>query len=121
MSGARLGLAVADYVPLRSIDELEANADKFNGRIMGIDAGAGLMRLATKALKDYEISQLQIVSGSGASMAVSLAEAIRRQKWIVVTAWSPHWMSSLWPMHYPDDPLAALAGIKVFLRLAARD
>lgn len=108
VSGARLGLAVPDYVPLRSIDELDANADKINGRIVGIDAGAGLMRLATKALKDYEITQLQLVSGSGASMAVSLAEAIRRQEWIVVTAWSPHWMFSRWPMHYLDDPLGSL-------------
>ena len=108
VDGARLGLAVPDYVPLRSIDELDANADRFNGRIVGIDPGAGLMRLAAKALKDYEISQLQLVPGSGASMAASLDEAMRKQEWIVVTAWSPHWMFSRWPMHYLDDPLGSL-------------
>ena len=108
VDGARLGLAVPDYVPLRSIDELDANADRFHGRIVGIDPGAGLMRLAAKALKDYEISQLQLVPGSGASMAASLDEAMRTQEWIVVTAWSPHWMFSRWPMHYLDDPLGSL-------------
>ena len=108
VGGARLGLAVPDYVPLRSIDELEANAEALGGRIVGIDPGAGLMRLTGKALKDYEITQLQLVSGSGASMATALAEAIRRQEWIVVTAWSPHWMFSRWPMHYLDDPLGSL-------------
>ena len=108
VSGARLGLAVPDYVPLRSIDELDANADKFKGRIVGIDPGAGLMRLAAKALKDYEITQLQLVPGSGASMGASLADAIRKHEWIVVTAWSPHWMFSRWPMHYLDDPLGSL-------------
>ena len=108
VSGARLGLAVPDYVPLRSIDELDVNADKFNGRIVGIDAGAGLMRLAAKALNDYEITQLQLVPGSGASMASSLADAMQKQEWIVVTAWSPHWMFSRWPMHYLDDPLGSL-------------
>lgn len=108
VSGARLGLAVPDYVPLRSIDELEANADKFNGRIVGIDTGSGLMRLAANVLKDYEITQLRLVPGSGASMAASLAEAIRKQEWIVVTAWSPHWMFSHWPMHYLDDPMGSL-------------
>lgn len=41
-------------------------------------------------------------------MAASLAEAIRAHEWIVVTAWSPHWMFSRWPMHYLDDPLGSL-------------
>lgn len=108
VGGARLGLAVPDYVSLRSIDELEANADRFNGRIVGIDPGAGIMRLTAKALKDYEITQLHLVPGSGPSMAASLAEAIRAHEWIVVTAWSPHWMFSRWPMHYLDDPLGSL-------------
>ena len=108
VSGARLGLAVPDYVPLRSIDELDANADKFKGRIVGIDPGSGLMRLTANALKDYEITQLQLVPGSGASMGASLADAIRKHEWIVVTAWSPHWMFSRWPMHYLDDPLGSL-------------
>lgn len=108
VSGARLGLAVPDYVPLRSIDELDVNADKFDGRIVGIDPGSGLMRLAANALKDYEITQLQLVPGSGASMGASLADAISKQEWIVVTAWSPHWMFSRWPMHYLDDPMGSL-------------
>lgn len=108
VSGARLGLAVPDYVPLRSIVELDVNADKFNGRIVGIDTGSGLMRLAANALKDYGITQLQLVPGSGASMAANLADAIQKQEWIVVTAWSPHWMFSRWPMHYLDDPQGSL-------------
>jgi len=108
VGGARLGLAVPDYVPIRSIDELDVNADKFAGRIVGIDRDAGLMRLTTKALKKYEISHLQLAAGSSASMTSSLAEAIRKQEWIVVTAWSPHWMFSRWPMHYLDDPLGSL-------------
>ena len=106
--GARLGLAVPDYVPLKSIDELDANADKFKGRIVGIDPGSGLMQLTEKALKDYDIKQLQLVEGSGTIMTSSLAEAIRKQEWIVVTAWSPHWMFGRWQMHYLDDPLGSL-------------
>lgn len=106
--GARLGLAVPDYVSLKSIDELDANADKFKGRIVGIDPGSGLMQLTEKALKDYGIKQLQLVEGSGTIMTSSLAEAIRKQEWIVVTAWSPHWMFGRWQMHYLDDPLGSL-------------
>ena len=108
VGGARLGLAVPDYVPLKSIDELDANADKFKGRIVGIDPGSGLMQLTEKAIKDYDIKQLQLVEGSGTIMTSSLAEAIRKQEWIVVTAWSPHWMFGRWQMHYLDDPLGSL-------------
>ena len=108
VGGARLGLAVPDYVPLKSIDELDANADKFKGRIVGIDPGAGLMQLTEKAIKDYKIKDLQLVEGSGAIMTSSLAEAIRKQEWIVVTAWSPHWMFGRWQMHYLDDPKGSL-------------
>ena len=108
VGGARLGLAVPDYVPLKSIDELDANADKFKGRIVGIDPGSGLMQLTEKAMKDYGIKKLQLVEGSGTIMTSSLAEAIRKQEWIVVTAWSPHWMFGRWQMHYLDDPLGSL-------------
>lgn len=102
--GARLGLAVPDYVPLKSITELNDNADKFGNRIIGIDPGAGLMRLAENALGEYGLDGLELVSGSGATMTAAMAEAMRRQDWIVVTAWSPHWMFGKWKMHYLEDP-----------------
>ncbi len=108
VGGARLGLAVPDYVPIKSIDELDANADKFKGRIVGIDPGSGLMQLTEKAIKDYGIKHMQLVEGSGAIMTSSLAEAIRKKEWIVVTAWSPHWMFGRWPLHYLDDPKGSL-------------
>ena len=38
------GIAVPSYVTINSIDELNANADKFGGKIIGIEPGAGLMR-----------------------------------------------------------------------------
>ena len=51
VGGARLGWAVPDYVPLKSIDELDANAAKFKGSIVGIDPGSGLMQLSEKAMR----------------------------------------------------------------------
>lgn len=108
VGGARLGWAVPDYVPLKSIDELDANAAKFKGRIVGIDPGSGLMQLSEKALKDYGIKHLELVEGSGTIMTSSLADAIRKKEWIVVTAWSPHWMFGRWQLHYLDDPKGSL-------------
>ena len=41
--GAKIGLVVPDYVEINSIDELNAAKDKFKGKIIGVDAGAGIM------------------------------------------------------------------------------
>ena len=35
---ARIGLVVPDYVDIHSIDQLNANKEKFGGEIIGIDA-----------------------------------------------------------------------------------
>lgn len=108
VGGARLGWAVPDYVPLKSIEELKANADKFKGKIIGIDPGSGLMKLSEKAMKEYGLNKMTLVEGSGATMTAALDDAIRRKEWIVVTAWSPHWMFGRWKLHYLDDPKKTL-------------
>ncbi len=109
-SGARLGWAVPEYVTVRSMEELEANAGKFGNRIVGIDPGAGLMRLSEQAVTAYGLKKIRLEEGSGATMTAALGDAIRRKEWIVVTAWSPHWMFGRWPLRYLDDPKKALGG-----------
>lgn len=106
--GARLGLAVPDYVSLKSVEELKANADKFKGRIVGIDPGAGVMQLTEKLMKDYGIDNMELMEGSDTIMTSSLADSIRNKEWVVVTAWSPHWMFGRWNMHYLEDPKNSL-------------
>jgi len=117
--GARLGLAVPDYVPLTSVEELKANADTFKNKIVGIDAGAGIMGLTEQLLEDYGIDTMELVQGSGALMTASLQDAIRRKEWIVVTAWSPHWMFGRWKLHYLDDPKKSL-GEEEYITTAVR-
>lgn len=108
VGGARLGWAVPDYVPLKSIEELKANAGKFKGKVIGIDPGSGLMKLSEKAMQEYGLNEMILVEGSGATMTAALDDAIRRKEWIVVTAWSPHWMFGRWKLHYLDDPKKTL-------------
>ena len=50
---ARVGLAVPQYVAINSIDELAANKDRFSSEIVGIDAGAGIMKTTDKAISTY--------------------------------------------------------------------
>ena len=102
--GARLGLAVPDYVSITSVEELDSHADKFKGRITGIDPGAGIMTLTEKLIKAYGLKKMELLEGSGAIMTSSLGNAIRKKEWIVVTGWSPHWMFGRWNLRYLDDP-----------------
>jgi len=108
--GAKLGWAVPSYVTINSIEELGANADKFDGKIIGIDPGAGLMKLSEQAMADYALNRLELMEGSGATMTAALDNAIKNNEWVVVTAWSPHWMFGKWDLKYLEDPKGVLGG-----------
>ncbi|MFG6159389.1 glycine betaine ABC transporter substrate-binding protein [Halomonas sp. 1390] len=104
LNGTRLGLVVPAYTDVDSIAELDANADAFDGTITGIDPGAGLMSLTEQVVEDYELEEMDLQSGSGATMTAALDSAIKNEQDIVVTGWTPHWMFSRWDLKYLEDP-----------------
>lgn len=108
--GTRIGLVVPSYVTLDSIEELNANAEKFDGKIIGIDPGAGLMSKTEKVLEAYDLDNLELIVGSGATMTASLANAIQQNRWMVVTGWSPHWKFAKWDLKYLKDPKGVYGG-----------
>lgn len=113
--GARLGWAVPSYVPkdkLNSFADLKkpAVAKKLDGRIQGISAGAGEMQLSHAALKSYGLDNIRLITASGPAMTAALKRAIAQHKWIVVTAWSPHWMWERFDLRYLKDPKKSLGG-----------
>lgn len=123
--GASLGWVVPNYVPkakLNSIADLKKAAvrDQLGGKIIGIDPGAGLMRLSKKAVKEYGLSNYQLVASSGAGMTAALKRAITRKKWIVVTGWRPHWMFGAFKLRYLKDPKKALGGAEQIHALARK-
>jgi glycine betaine/proline transport system substrate-binding protein len=101
--GARIGLVVPAYVEIDSIEELNSVKDRFNGQIIGIDAGAGIMRTTDTAIQEYGL-ELELVKSSGPAMTASLAGAIDDNEWVVVTGWSPHWKFARWDLKYLEDP-----------------
>lgn len=107
LEGAKLGLVVPSYVNISSIEELNDNADKFDGKIIGIDPGAGLMAATERAIEDYDI-ELDLVAGSDAAMTAALRRAIEREEWIVVTGWTPHWKFAAFDLKYLEDPKKSL-------------
>ena len=106
-TGAHQGLAVPAYLTdINTIDDLKQHADEFEGKVVGIDPGAGLMRLTKRALDEYGVN-MKLAASSDATMTAVLGEAIREHRPIVVTAWTPHWMFNRWQLKYLDDPKGA--------------
>ncbi|RUT99014.1 glycine betaine ABC transporter substrate-binding protein [Mesorhizobium sp. USDA-HM6] len=101
--GLYQAIAVPNYVTIDSTDQLNDNADKFGGKIVGIEPGSGLMRDAANAVKEYGL-KLQLVEGSTAAMTAALKAAVDRKEWIAVTIWEPSWMMQKYPVKFLKDP-----------------
>jgi glycine betaine/proline transport system substrate-binding protein len=96
-------LVVPKYVPIESMDQLNDNADKFGGKIIGIEPGSGLMRDTSTAVEKYGL-KLKLVEGSTAAMTAALKSAIDRKEWIVATLWEPSWMAQKFDVKFLKDP-----------------
>ncbi len=96
------GWVVPDYVTISKISELNAHKDKFKGRITGIDAGAGIMKTSEQVIDAYGLD-FKLLASSGPAMTAALKDAIRREKWIVVTGWRPHWMFGRWDLRFLEQ------------------
>lgn len=106
---ARIGLVVPEYVGIDSIEELNANADKLEGRIVGIDGGAGIMQATEQAIEDYDLD-MNLLESSDMAMTAALADAYMEEEWIVVTGWTPHWKFASFDLKFLEDPLGIYGG-----------
>lgn len=98
------GLRTKSYVTVDEIAGLGDHRERFNGKIIGIDPAAGVMKKTREAMDAYGLDGFRLVSGSEVSMTAELSNAIRKQRWIVVTGWIPHWMFGRWNLKFLDDP-----------------
>ncbi|MGF7186839.1 glycine betaine/proline transport system substrate-binding protein [Desulfitispora alkaliphila] len=97
---ARIGLVVPAYMDVDSIEDLAGQADN---RIIGIDPGAGIMGAAESAIEAYGLDY-ELLDGSDAAMAATLADAIANEEEVIVTGWAPHWKFGRWDLKFLDDP-----------------
>ena len=102
-SGARIGLVVPSYVPVDSIDELNANREEFGEVIQGIEPGAGIMVTTEEAIVEYDL-EYELVGSSTTGMATQLQNAINDEEWMVVTLWQPHWTFARMDLKFLEDP-----------------
>jgi len=102
-SDGTTGLVVPSYVEVNSIEELNANKEKFNGEIIGIGSGAGIHRNTEKAIEAYGLDYEQVTS-SGPAMIASLQKAYVKEEPIIITGWKPHHVWAQFDLKYLEDP-----------------
>ncbi len=127
LEGARIGLVVPastpgfitdeagrtgrELVTVREIGELATHADRFRGRVVGIESGAGVVQRAREALERYDLARrFRLVESDEERMLEELRSAVRAGRWIVMTGWTPHWAFERYDLRFLDDPQSVFGG-----------
>ncbi len=107
---AKLTIAVPSYSSIDSIEDLKGSADLFDGRIIGIEPGAGLTaKTQDSMLPAYGLEgEYTLETSSTAAMLTVLGEAIDKKEEVVVTLWRPFWANSTYDVKDLADPLGAM-------------
>ncbi len=106
---ARLTIAVNEDAPITSLDELAGSADAFDGRIVGIEPGAGLTRITKEeVIPTYGLESMEFVESSTPAMLAELSGAIDEGRDVLVTLWRPHWAYDAFPIRDLEDPEGTL-------------
>lgn len=116
---AALTVAVPSYVEVNSLAELNASADLFGGRIVGIEPSAGLTEaVQNNTIPTYGLDALELQTSSTATMLAELDSAIAAEEPIVVTLWQPHWAYAKYELKNLEDPEGTLGDVETINTLA---
>ncbi|WP_431074807.1 glycine betaine ABC transporter substrate-binding protein [Microbacterium phyllosphaerae] len=106
---AKLTIAVPEYSELNSIEDLKGKGADFDGKIIGIEPGAGLTAQTEKMIPAYGLEgEYELVTSSTAAMLTELKTATDKQEDLVVTLWRPFWANEAFGMKDLEDPEGAM-------------
>jgi glycine betaine/proline transport system substrate-binding protein len=108
---ASLQLTVPSYMEdVNTIADLKGQADTFDGRIVGIESGSGLVQTTKdEAMPAYGLEdEYELVESSTPAMLQELETAIADEKPIVVTLWRPHIAYAQYDLKDLEDPEGAM-------------
>ncbi|WP_109208809.1 MULTISPECIES: glycine betaine ABC transporter substrate-binding protein [Microbacterium] len=106
---AKLTIAVNEDAPIDSLDELAANADVFGNRLVGIEAGSGLVTVTQEAvIPGYGLEGMEFLTSSTPAMLTELQAATDAGRDVAVTLWRPHWAYNAFPLKDLEDPQGLL-------------
>ncbi|GAB3461040.1 hypothetical protein GCM10027570_46620 [Streptomonospora sediminis] len=109
--GASLELTVPSYMEdINSIEDLKGQAGTFDGEIIGIESGSGLVQTTEdKAMPEYGLDgEYELVKSSTPAMLEELDTAMKDEKPIVVTLWRPHIVYAQKDLKDLEDPKGAM-------------
>ncbi len=95
------GIAVPDYMDVRSLSQLDrAGTDM----IIGIEPGSAVHpQINDKVIPGYDLD-MKLVESSTSAMLSELERAYEMREPIVFFGWSPHWMNARYDFRYLKDP-----------------
>ncbi|MFF4480158.1 ABC transporter permease/substrate binding protein [Streptomyces sp. CY1] len=105
-----LEVAVPSYVKgVKTLEDLEKKSSTFKKKIVGIEPGAGEMKLMQdKVMPGYGLNKnFSLVKGSTAAMLSQLDRSYAKKEPIAVTLWSPHWAYDKYDLIKLKDPKGA--------------
>ncbi|MDD0967850.1 MULTISPECIES: glycine betaine ABC transporter substrate-binding protein [Pseudomonas] len=121
----RIGMAVPTSVPISEVASVEdlnkpQVKEKLEGKILTSEVGNGQYKLTVKAIEEYRLDGYKLVASSESGMLNELDRNLKRDKWSLVNAWSPHWMFSKWSLRYLDDPKQIFGGAEQIHAMARK-
>lgn len=105
LEGAKYTLAVPSYVyeaGVKSFADIAKNADRFDGKIYGIEPGNDGNRLIQDMIESdaFGLGDFRLVESSEAGMLSQVGRAAKRDDWVVFLAWAPHPMNANYELEY---------------------
>ncbi len=112
-SEAGLTVSVDADAPIDSLEELAANADMFDNRIVGIEPGAGLTEaVMDNTMPTYGLDGMELLTSSTPAMLAELQAALDNGENIAVTLWRPHWAYDAFDIKDLADPEGTLGDVE---------
>lgn len=101
-------LAVLKDDPANSVADLKGQAARYKNRVVGIEPGAGEMKIVkNKVIPGYGLGDYKLVASSTSAMLAELNRSAQTKQPIVVTLWKPHWAYTKYPIKVLTDPRKA--------------
>ncbi|TDC87167.1 glycine betaine ABC transporter substrate-binding protein [Actinomadura sp. 7K507] len=107
---APLTIAVPEYSPLKSLEDLKGKGGEYDGKIVGIEKSSGLYRVSQEEmLPAYGLEdEFTVTTSSTAAMLAELKKATDAKENIIVTLWRPHLAYTQYPIRDLEDPKGAM-------------
>lgn len=103
LEGAKFTWAVPSYVyeaGVTDFADLAAHAERFDGKLYGIEPGSNELMLNVVAADDFGLGDWEVVESSEQGMLSQVERFVRKEDWIVFLAWAPHPMNTAFDLEY---------------------